>query len=231
MNLMKKHAFFVLLFVSSSVFAERVATPANDSFSEHFSSNIPVSGHILVGAMYSSSITSSRFLLDTTPDVGHFCFKVSSIDGTYLSENDYGLQEDGNSDARTVTLEYPTKFEYILSDFDQKQLAPLATTGSCDDQRYQHVLLSSRAEPQNNSDVLFMISSGRSEVFMQLKSNDGDRIKASCSRIEDGKRTSYDTICSVPAPSLIAENYNVQIVRRKNGRSLPSTQFTLQKSK
>ena len=76
-----------------------------------------------------------------------------------------------------------------------------------------------------------MISSGRSEVFMQLKSNDGTRVKATCARIEDGKRTSFDTICSVPALSLVDENYNVQIVRRKNGRSLPATQFTLLKNK
>jgi hypothetical protein len=181
--------------------------------------------------MYSSSITSSRFLLDTTADVSDFCFKVSSIDGTYVSENDYRVRENDEPYSKAVVLEYPTNFKEIISHFEQIELAPLATTGSCDDQRYQHVLLSSRAEPDKSSDVLFMVSSGRSEVFMLLKSSDGKRIKANCDRIEKGKRTSYDTICSVPTSSLVSENYNVQIVRRKNGRSLPATQFTLQRSK
>ncbi|WP_076011058.1 hypothetical protein [Alteromonas abrolhosensis] len=225
-----RHTFFAFLLASSTVCAERVATPSND-FNEHFSSNVPVSGNILVGAMYSSALASTGFLLNTSHEVSHFCFKVSSIDGAYVSENDYELQADIEPSSQTVSLEYPTKFEDILSSFNQNQLAPLATTGSCEDQRYQHVLLSSRAEPQSGSDVLFMISSGRSEVFMQLKSNDGTRVKATCARIEDGKRTSFDTICSVPALSLVDEDYNVQIVRRKNGRSLPATQFTLLKNK
>lgn len=231
MNKINWYAFFVLLAVCSSASAERVAFPTSEDFSEHFSSNVPVSGNILVGAMYSASKISNRFLLDTAPDVSHFCFKVSSIDGTYISENDYGLRNNSEENSQSVALEYPTKFEDIISSFDQSQLAPLATTGSCNDQRYQHVLLSSRAVPDNDSDVLFMISSGRSEVFMQLKSSDGQRVKANCTRIEEGRRTSYDTICSVPARSLTTDSYSAHIVRRKNGRSLPATQFTLQKSK
>ncbi len=226
-----KYCFYVWLLCAQNCFAERIASPAENTFSEHFSSNVPVSGNILVGAMYASAASSNNFYLDTTPDVSHFCFKVASIDGTYVSENDYTVTDEIENDASTSVLEYPTKFQTILEGFDTEQLAPLATTGTCSDQRYQHVLLSSRSENMESTDVLFMVSSGRSEVFMQLKSSQGDRIKARCNRVEEGKRTSYDTICKVSATELSDDVYNAQIARRKNGRSLPATTFTLQKSK
>ncbi len=225
-----KNILVILALLPCLASAERFAAPSNDKFTEHFSSNVPVSGNILVGAMYSSDITSNQFLLDTVPDLDNFCFKVSSIDGTYVSENDYELQGNIEQNSPSVALKYPTRFEEIIASFAQNHLAPLATTGSCNEQKNKHVLLSSRAKPDANANIIFMISSGRSEVFMQLKSTDGKRIKAKCKRLEEGKRTSYDTICAVPAQSLTTENYSVQIVRRKNGRNLPATLFTLQKS-
>ncbi len=222
--------YCIIFLLAPQCFAERLATLSKDSFNEHFSSVVPVSGNVLVGAVYSSTSTNNKFFLDTTNGISDFCFKVSSINGTYISENDYKLIESTPDKSNRVYIEYPTKFEKIITAFNINQLAPLATTGSCDDQRYQHVLLSSRAVNVDDSQVLFMISSGRSEVFMQLKSATGKQIKAKCERLEEGKRTSYDTICEVPASTMSEDTYNIKIARRKNGRSLPATTFTLQKS-
>lgn len=218
------------LLTAPQALAERLATPSKSNFNEHFSSNVPVSGNVLVGAVYSTANTSNRFYLDTASDMNHFCFKVSSVNGTYVSENDYKIIDSPLKSTEATILEYPTKFEELITNFEIEQLAPLATTGSCDDQRYQHVLLSARDKETKNAEILFMISSGRSEVFMQLKSNSGQRIKANCGRLEEGKRTSYDTICKLPSSSILEETYDVKIARRKNGRSLPATTFTLQKS-
>ncbi|GAB3000620.1 hypothetical protein [Psychrosphaera aestuarii] len=221
---------YILLFLTTfNSLSENLAVPFEGQFKEHFSSNVPVSGNVLMGAVYSTATLGNNFFLNIANDVSHVCFKVASIDGTYVSENDYNTASISATDS-TILLDYPTKFTKIVNNFSNEQLAPLATTGSCSDQRYQHVLLSSRSDTVESSDVLFMVSSGRSEVFMQLKHNNV-RIKANCKRLESGKRTSYDTICKVPAASLVEDKYSAQIVRRKNGRSLPPTKFTIQKSK
>lgn len=226
----KKVLFFCLIVFSNLCWAQRIAKPSTSEFNEHFSSNVPVSGNVLVGAVYSSAITNNKFFVDIEGDTSDFCLKVASIDGTYVSENDYQIAASTESNTSDTIIEYPTSYDKIISGFDLNQLAPLATTGSCADQRYQHVLLTARSTLTSRTNILFMISSGRSEVFMQLKSASGQRINAECSRLQDGKRTAYDTICEVPASLVTEQTYNAQIARRKNGRNLPTTSFTLQKS-
>lgn len=220
----------VLILFSNLCWAQRVAKPSAPEFNEHFSSNVPVSGNVLVGALYSSAITNGKFFIDIETDTNDFCLKVASIDGTYVSENDYQVDASSEFNASVTMIEYPTRYDKIISGFDLKQLAPLATTGSCKDQRYQHVLLTGRSTLTSSTNILFMISSGRSEVFMQFKSASGQRINAECYRLQDGKRTAYDTVCEVPASLVKEQTYNAQIARRKNGRNLPTTSFTLQKS-
>lgn len=220
---------FLIVFSNFS-WAQRIAKPSAPEFNEHFSSNVPVSGNVLVGALYSSAITNGKFFIDVESDTSDFCLKVASIDGTYVSENDYQIDTSSKSNASVTMIEYPTRYDKIISGFDLKQLAPLATTGSCVDQRYQHVLLTGRSTLSPSTNILFMISSGRSEVFMQLKSASGQRINADCHRLQDGKRTAYDTVCEIPANVVKEKTYNAQIARRKNGRNLPTTSFTLQKS-
>ena len=219
-----------LIVFSAPSLAQKIAKPSTPEFNEHFSSDVPVSGNVLVGAIYSSATTTNKFFVDIENDTNDFCLKVASIDGTYVSENDYQLSSSEESDKSITMIDYPTKFDNVISGFGIKQLAPLATTGSCADQRYQHVLLTARASLSADPNVLFMISSGRSEVFMQLKSPSGQRLNADCHRLEDGKRTAYDTVCEVQALLLTEDTYSAQIARRKNGRNLPMTSFTLKKS-
>ncbi len=227
----KRALYLGLLLISPFTLAENLATPASKDFSEHFSSNVPVSGNILVGALYSNTKITDQFYLDATNDTAHFCFKVSSIDGTYVSENDYlmQLEEENAENESIVSIQYPTRFSEIISGFSVNQLAPLATKGNCNNQRNATVLLATRNTDIDNASVLFMVSSGRSEVFMFLKAPTGKRVQVKCHRLEEGKRTAYDTICEIPAGALSEDTYQGSIVRRKNGSNKRPVMFTLLK--
>ena len=219
-----KFISLLCLLVASFPAWSQTAKPSNGKINEHYSSNVPVSGNILVGAMYLGSSVQDSFHLSSPQDTSHFCFKVTSIDGTYVSENDYLIAEQPKS--ALTPLEYPTQYQDILKNFAGQQLAMLATTGECQDQRYQHVMLSARAPENNGTELVFLVSSGRSQVFMQITGAERQRFGLSCSRIEEGKRTAFDTICAIKAEQVPTGTYTAQIVRRKEGRSLPATKFT-----
>jgi len=225
----KRALVLSMLFSSFYSYSENLATPASEQFSEHFSSNVPVSGNILVGALYSGASISDQFYLNAVNETSDFCFSVSSIDGTYISENNYRLQSAPDIDDPVVPIQYPTQFADLISNFSIDQLAPLATGGSCDNQKNLDILLASREQDISNASILFLVSSGRSDVFLFLTSSSGAKKRAKCQRIEHGKRTAFDTVCEISANSLDENSYEGKLIRRKIGGREKPVLFTLKK--
>lgn len=205
----------------------QVAALANKSFSEHYSSDVPVSGKVLVGILVESKNINSRFFVQSNPETNLFCFKVNSIDGTYFSENEYKLTPAKAilNEQGLVEVEYPTQFKNILKEFGDNELALLATQGGCSVSSNIH-LVATKDKIEANDNVRFLISSARSQVFMRLKSK-SQSIQPKCDRIEVGKRTAYDSICEINLDELVSETFDGQIIRRKNNRTLENVSFKL----
>jgi hypothetical protein len=216
----------IVLLYSRSSFAQ-LAPLANDDFKEHYSSDVPVSGKALVGILIESKKINSRFYIKSTSNNTIFCFKVTSIDGTYASENEYILNPDLAipNDQGLIELEYPTQFTSILKEFNDNELALLATEGACDIRPDIH-FVATKDKVENDDKLRFLISSGRSQVFMRLKSKQHS-LQPSCARIEIGKRTAYDTICEIELSQLSSAQYDADIVRRKGNRALSDVKFKL----
>lgn len=217
---------FSLILALNSAYAQ-VVPLANEDFTEHYSSDVPVSGKVLVGILIESKNVNSRFFVKSSAGTNLFCFQVNSIDGTYFSENEYLLTstEKLANEQGLVEVEYPTQFKKILKEFGDNELALLATEGSCDSQSNLH-FVATKDKIENSDKVRFLISSARSQVFMRLKSNI-QSIQPTCARIEEGKRTAYDTICEINLSELVSESFDGQIIRRKNNRTLDNVNFSL----
>lgn len=218
---------FCLLVNTVLVAGEDTAlTLVSKNFNEKFNSNVPVSGRVVSGVMQASPSKLSALKINLAKlNSNVICLKVQSRDGTYFSSNEYNVVNNENTGL--ITPEYPTQYEDILSSFTENELGVLAYEGKCSDRKLKNVLLASRGNNIENDEVVIFVSSGRSDVFFTTKTSTGKKKTIKCSRIEEGKRTAYDTECKVNRDLLPLSVNEISILRRKSGRMLPSIKFNL----
>ena len=163
---MKQHFIYLLcLFFISSVQADntRQLQLDDNSFNEDFNSNVPVSGRVIAGLMLEVKGEGGFFINLPTMESDSVCFRVQSKDGTYRSTNQYKV--DNKSFKGVISPEYPTKYDDTLNSFSSEELAILAFEGKCSDRKLNNVLVSSRGSAEQGQ-VVIMVSSGRSDVFL-----------------------------------------------------------------
>jgi len=217
--------WFFFLFISS-VHAGNTSQLqlADNSFNENFNSNVPVSGRVIAGLMLEKKGDGDFFINLPAIETDSVCFRVQSKDGTYRSINQYKV--DSKSAKGVISPVYPTKYNDTLNSFSSEELAILAFEGKCSDKKLKNVLVSSRGNEEQKQ-IVIMVSSGRSDVFLSTHKKKGRKNTLKCNRIEQGKRTAYDTICKVGLDSLIAGVNEISVLRRKSGRMLPPVKFNV----
>ena len=229
----KKWIRIFLFFISVNLCAQAQSTLplVQESFNEKYNSNVPVSGRVIAGIMFRSAIDHhnelSIFLAPTESDL--ICFKVQSKDGTYYSSNEYKIPKSGISGS--ISPEYPTKYNKLLNEFDETELALLAFSGSCDSKQIDTILISARTQTDIQDDVVILVSSGRSDVFLITEQESGKKNTTKCKRIIEGKRTAYDTQCVIEVNSLLEGTNELSIIRRKPTGNMPSVKFNVLFSK
>jgi hypothetical protein len=211
-----------LLFFSQSQ-AENVVVDIKN-FKESFTTNVPVSGRVLSGIALTNSASSSfSFMLPKSSEGKTLCFRVSSQDGTYTSENEYSISSVLNQGFSSAN--YPSEYRSKIQSFTAGELSLLATPGKCKSKAVNQVYLSARGLTDLNDEVTIFVSSGRSDVYLRVPKNKAKKETLKCRRIENGVRTAYDTLCKVPLIKLTAGINELSLVRRKSGRTLPSINF------
>jgi len=219
---------FQWLVISFSIHAadDLKLTLVEPQFKEKYSSNVPVSGRVISGVMMRSIKSTNQFFIDLpTLETETICFRVQSKDGTYFSSNEYKITDKGF--AGKISPEYPTQYQDILEGFNASELALLAFVGSCSEKKLNNVLVSSRSNETSPGFVVILVSSGRSDVFLSALAANGKRKSLKCKRLIKGKRTAYDTECSVKVKDLVLGTNELSIIRRKGGRMLPSVKFNV----
>lgn len=197
----------------------------NKSFNEVYSSNVPVSGRVIAGLMLKTNHLGEFNINLPVIDGDSICFRVQSQDGTYRSINQYKVVDKNTTGI--ISPDYPTQYNELLASFSSSELAVLAFEGNCSDKKITNVLIASRGALDVKQDVIILVSSGRSDVFFTTKSINGRKKTTKCKRIEQGKRTAYDTLCKVGFESFIVGENDVSILRRKSGRMLPPVKFKI----
>jgi len=199
---------------------------AKETFHEEFNEDVPVSGRVIAGIIAKSSGTLSNLqvnLLDASSET--MCLRVQSIDGTYYSSNEYRITD--KKFKGLISPDYPTKYNEILSGFEGNELAILAFAGTCNKKKVKDVYVSAQNSNFAKNTITVLVSSGRSEVFLNNKNINGKRKTIKCNRIEQGKRTAYDTECNLSVELLNKGVNNIAVLRRKSGRMLPSVNFNV----
>lgn len=209
----------------TTVWAEPL-TVSPTQFSEQLSANVPVSGRVLAGVAIANSGSSNfSFLLPAQTSEEQFCFRVISQDGTYSSENLYPtIMMESKS---FVGADYPSKYLGELAAFNRHELALLATPGSCENTDNSKVLLTARGNAELDSEVIVFVSSGRSDVYLRVPTENERKKTIKCERIEEGSRTAYDTTCSLSIDELNKGTNEISLMRRKSGRTMPTVSFNI----
>ena len=209
-RLIKKNCLALMILSVSTMFntvnAETIQITNDHQFSESFSENVSISGSVRVGVMYSSS---SRYV---TPDSLYIdiglksdqilCVKMLSVDGQY--EADFAYPLAGNISGR-IHFELPTRFQDVVATYTPDQLAVLAEIKSVCKGGGGRIVPASWGEPIPG-DVKVYLNSGVNKTFLKLYKANGSSDKISCSPIQSGKSTAYDTVCIIPG----AGSYNLE---------------------
>jgi len=223
-------AKLVLLILLISLNAKAAKEPSlkliDSQFSEKYSTNVPVSGRVLAGlAINSDQLSGLSIFIPTSNDNEQICMRVLSRDGTYSSLNQYLVPKSLPSGFQSV--EYPSDFMDVITGFSKSDLAVLAYPGQCKGNPVNQLYLAARGVAKRGDTATIFVSSGRSEVFLRVLNKNETSGMTRCKRIQQGKRTGYDTLCHVDLSKLLNGKNDISLMRRKSGRMLPSVKFSI----
>lgn len=201
------------------------ASIIQDRFNETITENVPVSGRVLMGiALFSSSSLDFSFRVPQKAKGNNLCFRVVSQDGTYVSENEYIINNVPDSGFSSAV--YPSAYSDKLVALGASELSLLATPGACASNVSGKYYLSARGDTNApDQQATLFVSSGQSDVYLRIPTQQGKKETFNCSKIEQGATTAYDTLCSVSISKLTKGINQLSLLRRKSGRFLPPFSF------
>lgn len=195
----------------------------SDPFVENYEPEVSVSGNVVVGIMTTAAaaaITSDQVAVYASAGASgqRVCLKAASRDGIYTSRNVYAVPDGA---AGNVRLPYRSKLANVVRDYGEHEIALSATVGDCDSGGSDYVLLGSTSTGEVDSAVMYLNSFGATDVFVEI---DGE-IEA-CEYISEGRRTTFDFICTLNV-SAGDGAVPIAIIRERFGREQPSISLRL----
>ncbi len=220
----------LLVAVGQAFAGPPVARPRTTPLHETFHEEPPVSGRVVTGVLLAGSgAAASLALLPPAAAAGHsVCVQVVSRDGRYWAENTFELPPASGD--QPVLLEYPSAYRDLLQALGDDELALLAYRGECGHGGRRELLLSTRSLPASvPGQAWILVNSGRTDTYVMVKNSPGARRPSRCRRIRQGRRTAFDTVCTValPAPEATVGTLEVRILRRRYERMLPPTELVI----
>jgi len=222
---------FSLIFLGLSQSVRSEPPPANlklvtQPFSESFSATVPVSGRVLVGALYAPNRIDDTIHLHIPSHIENkkICLRAQSRDGSYNAENIYELSSSADS-VQLLEIDYPSKYKDIIKKLGNDEFALIAYFGDCSVSESKNILLTGRGKIEQK-EIMIFANSGRSDVYIQVQVED-NRQSNRCKRITEGLRTGYDTICKIDSKILTDGSNKINLIRRQGTRNLPPISFYL----
>lgn len=202
-----------------TVSAELVSEP----FVESYEPEVSVSGNVVVGIMTAAAaaaISSDQVAVNASAEASgeRICLKAASRDGIYTSKNVYAVPDGA---AGNVRLPYRSKLANVVRDYGEHEIALSATVGDCDSGASDYVLLGSTSTGASDAAVMYLNSFGATDVFVEI---DGEI--EPCEYISEGRRTTFDFICTLNV-SAGDGAVDITIIRERFGREQPSISLRL----
>ncbi|PPI84482.1 hypothetical protein KEHDKFFH_09415 [Marinobacter maroccanus] len=218
---------FLCAFVSRVSFAqEAVAELKGKDFQEVLTEEASVGGRVVAGVLSSNARAAQALSLFSSParESEDVCVRVISRDGLYWSENTFRWPSGSNAD--TVRLQDLSKYD--LSRYAETDLSVLGYEGDCSEAHSGPVLIAVRGDNPRLPDSLdIFVNSGRSDTFAVITSPDIAASTIACHLIRKGRRTGYDTICTVPIANTGTGSLAIRIMRRRFDRMMPPTDLVV----
>lgn len=222
-------ACFLAFTIGDASGQDRSGSRVTVKMKESYSEEVKVGGRVLVGAMVvQAEGPPGKQLVLLVPTTGRapVCVQAVSIDGRYYAEGTIAAAALPTQPGR-VELEYQTQYDRVLRDLPPLQLAILAFAGDCTggSETLPRVFAVYRgAPPDPLARVNLLINSERLDTAVRYANGAKEEVYSRCRRIEEGRRTSFDTICVL---SNLASSTNVAIERRRHERLLPPIRLQL----
>ena len=191
---------------------------------ETLQKNVKVSGRVKVGVMVPSESSVEwpaelTVFLPGGSEVAEkeLCLTVSAIDGQYTYRGEYVLGT-GLSGPTRVLIE--TDQEQLPRSYPAWQLAAFAEIkDSCNERGPGYAVVSSWQEAPASRDVIVLLNSNRSDMFLVLSDKEGNSQRRWCEEIKGTHRTVFDTMCLVKADDKLSLE-RASVHGRKHGNKL-----------
>ena len=209
------------------------ATLDGNKLFETHDPEVKVSGNVIVGVMVAGAYQGlSKDLLGIRPpDAGDkaVCLKVTSRDGAYMSENNYGVKI---SQSDIVYLPYVSNLTSIVEEYSEPgSIAISATQGNCEQAAtaayFLPALLNEKRENLESGDLSIYINGfDATDVAYRIIESGTDL--DDCDYIKEGRHTAYNFSCVIPRDKIPeADEITIEIAREVYGRELDSLTFRL----
>lgn len=203
------------------------------AFLETYREQAPVSGNVVAGLSLVGFGPGANPISLLVPDrlAGQsVCVQVVSRDGRYWSQNTFALP--ARLASSTVDLEYPSDYTDYLTSLSADQLAVRVARGECGKEQPRSPLIasaptSSAAAAQKK--LLVYVNAGRADTYLVAGDGRTSPSRRRCRLIEQGRRTSFDTVCIVELGVFqpLPDTLSIRLLRRRYERAFPPTEFSV----
>ncbi|MCB1684157.1 MAG: hypothetical protein KDI31_06720 [Pseudomonadales bacterium] len=195
-------------------------------FHEVVQEEVSVSGTVVVGVAAAGALSGPATLagLIMPTSAGQICLTVLSRDGVYYSRNSYNVPE-GSPTEGDILVQLPfegTRRRELLAGYAEGELAVLATPCACDAATTTYLVAGGPTEVKA-VDILIN-SFGANTVYYRT----AEGFEADCTEFTEGRRTSFDYRCEIPAAALGSGRQALTIERERYGRPLGQVAIELQ---
>lgn len=216
---------FLLSYSHAAISADDIAIldPESLSFNEVYKDDVPVSGRVIAGIGMSGMAINDELTLFPmmSGSQGYACIQVMSRDGRYWAENSFVLPKSNSGNA--IKVKYPSKYNDLLNEYGADDLAVLSYLGRCQKKKTSSFIVTSREKLISDRKALVVyVNSSRSDTYIRVMNDVSNKENKKCRKITEGRRTGYDTICTVDMSNneLKADPLKLGIYRRKFNKSL-----------
>ena len=211
------------------------ATLDGNKLFETHDPEVKVSGNVIVGVMVAGAYRGlSKDLLGIRPpDAGDqaVCLKVTSRDGAYMSENNYGVKI---SKSDIVYLPYESNLTRVVEQYSEPgSIAISATQGNCEQAAtaayFLPALLDEKRDTLESGDLSIYINGfDATDVAYRFIEPVTTSLEY-CDYIKEGRHTAYNFSCVIPRNEIpLAGKITIEIAREVYGRELDPLTFRLQ---
>lgn len=199
-------ALIVVWLVAGPAFGQ--ARLISDPLNERVFEDVPVSGSLIVGALWSlpGIVEEVQPVLNNPGGAERVCLTVVTQNGRYVAVNEFSLIGGDSGE-----LPYPSAYQSRFDEFESS-ISALARLSSCDDAANAAVMPIALDEGGAQDVVYLVVNGGRDSVIVSET--------IPCQSFGQDGRYAFDTVCAVPVSFIEAQEGQIEVAKIRFGRTI-----------